>query len=231
MLPVPPRLKFHGNTHAAKQFKRLALSQLEILKKQMSFQGLKQGVRRVSPFEGVFIECVSKFGLHVVNVFVSSQKYGGKEYGKGDQQVDRYKKYTEYTCLCLPHFTIGIVLSITPEYPIRENFEFEEAYINAVASFNDFMLQEQFECTVAVCNGNNMSGVYIAYINGWEYYTVGEYVIVTIGDKMNEFTNPLDCNRSCLMDSPQFEKYSIAPITFLDHMDQLLIEQEYKRKI
>jgi hypothetical protein len=71
MLPVPPRLKFHGNTHAAKQFKRFALSQLEILKKQMSFQGLKQGVRRVSPFEGVLIECVSKFGLHVVNVFVA----------------------------------------------------------------------------------------------------------------------------------------------------------------
>jgi hypothetical protein len=71
MLPVPPRLKFHGNTHAAKQFKRFALSQLEILKKQMSFQGLKQGVRRVSPFEGVLIECVSKFGLHVVNVFIA----------------------------------------------------------------------------------------------------------------------------------------------------------------
>jgi len=71
MLPIPPRLKFHGNTHAAKQFKRFALSQLEILKKQMSFQGLKQGVRRVSPFEGVLIECVSKFGLHVVSVFVA----------------------------------------------------------------------------------------------------------------------------------------------------------------
>jgi len=77
MLPVPPRLKFHGNVHAAKQFKRFALSQLEILKKQMSFQGLKQGVRRVSPFEGVLIECVSKFGLHVVNVFVAPVGRGG----------------------------------------------------------------------------------------------------------------------------------------------------------
>jgi len=90
MLPVPPRLKFHGNVHAAKQFKRFALSQLEILKKQMSFQGLKQGVRRVSPFEGVLIECVSKFGLHVVNVLVAS-------FGKFDKikNVVSYNKCDE----------------------------------------------------------------------------------------------------------------------------------------
>jgi hypothetical protein len=110
MLPVPPRLKFHGNTHAAKQFKRFALSQLEILKKQMSFQGLKQGVRRVSPFEGVLIECVSKFGLHVVNVFVVPISYGVSDKGYELQKYEHLKKVDE-KIVVVPFYCAGAITS------------------------------------------------------------------------------------------------------------------------
>jgi len=108
MLPVPTRLKFHGNTHAAKQFKRFALSQLEILKKQMSFQGLKQGVRRVSPFEGVLIECVSKFGLHVVNVFVAPISYGVSNKGYELQKYEYLNKVDE-KIVVVPFYCAGVI--------------------------------------------------------------------------------------------------------------------------
>jgi len=75
MLPIPTRLQFFGNTHAAKEFKRFALTQLEILKRQMSFQGLKQGVRRITPFPGVLIECTSKFGNTEIKVYVQPTNF------------------------------------------------------------------------------------------------------------------------------------------------------------
>lgn len=53
---------FNGDISACKEFIKPARAQLEILERQMAYQNLNEGRRVVSPFEGVTIECISRFG-------------------------------------------------------------------------------------------------------------------------------------------------------------------------
>lgn len=73
-MPLIPNIKFtpSGNKSAAQGFKKFAFTQLGILKRQMSYQNLNEGRRVVSPFLGVHVECLSKFGHDEVRVFVST---------------------------------------------------------------------------------------------------------------------------------------------------------------
>lgn len=72
-MPLIPNIKFtpYGNKGAAQGFRKFAIAQLGILKRQMSFQNLNEGRRVISPFLGVNIECLSRFGHDEVRVFVS----------------------------------------------------------------------------------------------------------------------------------------------------------------
>ena len=52
----PNKILCGGDTKRAKNFIGPANSQMEILKQEMSFQNLKQGVRRVRLADGVYVE-------------------------------------------------------------------------------------------------------------------------------------------------------------------------------
>lgn len=70
----PIRIVFSGNHSACQEHIKFATKQLAILEQQMSFQGLNEGVRRVSPYAGVFVECISSFSLHEVRIAVDQEQ-------------------------------------------------------------------------------------------------------------------------------------------------------------
>jgi hypothetical protein len=56
----------------AAYFLRYAQNQLTILERQMSFQGLNEGRRVISPQDGVTVECLSKFGNKEIRIRVQN---------------------------------------------------------------------------------------------------------------------------------------------------------------
>lgn len=69
-----------GDKTVAKDFMGQANSQMGILKQEMSFQNLKQGVRRVQLYKNVWIECRIIFDYHECEIWVDpvsdEQEYG-----------------------------------------------------------------------------------------------------------------------------------------------------------
>lgn len=66
----PTKILIGGNKKAAKGFIGPAKSQLEILKNQMSFQNLSQGVRRLWLNENTYIECIKCFNYQECKIWV-----------------------------------------------------------------------------------------------------------------------------------------------------------------
>jgi len=72
-MPLIPTTKINlgGNKGASQGFIKFAMTQLSILERQMSYQNLNEGRRVVSPFNGVTVECINKFGQKQVNIYVT----------------------------------------------------------------------------------------------------------------------------------------------------------------
>jgi len=68
-----PTTKINLKGENSAQYIRFAQSQLAILERQMSFQNLNEGRRVVSPFPGVFVECLSRFGNKEVRILTTAQ--------------------------------------------------------------------------------------------------------------------------------------------------------------
>lgn len=66
----PTKILVGGNQTAAKRFIGPANSQMEILKNQMSFQNLSQGVRRVWLYDDVYVECIKCFNYQECKIWV-----------------------------------------------------------------------------------------------------------------------------------------------------------------
>jgi hypothetical protein len=73
-MPLIPKtkIKLTGKKGAAQGLIKFATAQLAILERQMSFQNLNEGRRVVSPFDGVTVECISKFGQKEIRVHVDN---------------------------------------------------------------------------------------------------------------------------------------------------------------
>lgn len=71
-MPLIPNTKlvFNGDKGACQYHIKFATSQLAILERLMSFQKLNEGRRVVSPYKGVTVECLSKFGKKEVRITV-----------------------------------------------------------------------------------------------------------------------------------------------------------------
>jgi len=106
-------------------------------------------------------------------------------------------------CLCLPHFALGVIVSA--EY--GENSD--EAVYDA-----------------EICSSSN----YVMYLglmsNGWARHYVGQYILVTIGEEMESWDVPFDCNRECLVDNPRFDILMISPISISNKMRRWFYETE-----
>ena len=65
----PNKILCGGDTERAKNFIGPANSQMEILKQEMSFQNIQQGIRRVNLGNGIFIECNKFFNNQICKIY------------------------------------------------------------------------------------------------------------------------------------------------------------------
>jgi hypothetical protein len=163
-MPLIPLTKINlgGNKGASQQFIKFATAQLAILERQMSFQKLNEGRRVVSPFNGVMVECTSKFGRKEVNIYVapfvppSSVSHGKRVPVMIPEEV----VYVSW-CFSFPCFAVGIIVDIV-----------QTATEDAAKKYY----------SISICNGKDYV-LFDASINvstcGWEEYEIGDTVLVT----------------------------------------------------
>jgi hypothetical protein len=95
----PPRkVVITGDKKAGLALRGTADSQLRILEKQMSHQGLKQGWRTIHPYPGAIIQVWSCFNQRQVEIYV--KPHGGK---RGDR---------ERSCYCIGCVAFGQVMAV-----------------------------------------------------------------------------------------------------------------------
>jgi hypothetical protein len=178
---IPFRYICTGDEGKGKTLIPYANKMLNFLNHRMSFNDI--ATDRLQPIilpDGTTINCSVNFGLseariHVPNVGVKLEE--NKE------------------CLCLPHFSIGIITKVIPDDPDAE-----------------FMQTGRFKYDVLIC----AKTLYLFYENAYDanfgMYYKGQIVLVTIGAEMDEWPSPLDCDRWCLAQKPRFDIIMISPI-------------------
>lgn len=97
-LTVPIKHRFYGDRDAAISFTGSAHREMAILETSLAFQGLKQGVRKVTPLKGVFIECRKWFDLREIIITVIAGKL--------------YEAMYKEECLCNCNFSVGWVVEL-----------------------------------------------------------------------------------------------------------------------
>lgn len=178
-----PSITFTGDVQAGKRLIKTGLNQLAVLDESMQFNGIDIGKLERRPVPGAVITTRRSHGLGTVEIYVDPN--GGK------QQKER-----ETPCFCFPHFSLGIIRKITPSDPD--------------ATFQNF---GRFKHDVDVCKGKGYTLKKDVYAAGWERYYVGQYVLVTIGAKLDKPPHAdFDRDRSCLMHSPKFDNLVISPL-------------------
>jgi hypothetical protein len=178
-MPLIPTTKINmgGNKGACQQFIKFATSQLAILERQMSFQKLNEGRRVVSPFNGVTVECTSRFGRKEVSVyvapFVPPVPSGG---------VDRVPLVEEEIILLpvcdqfmFPCFTVGMIADILQ---IATGDDTKNYY------------------AISICNGKRyvpFDTTLLISTCSWEEYEIGQIVMVT-ANHVPDVITPDCCN-------------------------------------
>lgn len=160
---IPPtKINLGGNKGASQGFIKFARAQLAILERQMSYQNLNEGRRVVTPFNGVEVECISKFGRKEVRIYVAPRYpvMRAPSYKEEPQFVPE-EEVEVLWCFSSPCFVSGIILDIlTP--PVADD---DKTYYS-----------------IALCDGEEYLKVPITlFIStaGWEEYEVGQTVLVT----------------------------------------------------
>jgi hypothetical protein len=103
MIPMV-KIKLSGNKGASQGLIKFATAQLSILERQMSYQKLNEGRRVVSPFKGVTVECISKFGRKEIRIhvepnyipYVPSYHEIQRVVRPVDEQIDDKQEHPEY---------------------------------------------------------------------------------------------------------------------------------------
>lgn len=174
--------RYIGNNHEAKRFVGFGKKLLNDLRTGLSFQSLPTGKSFHRLADGTTIECIVNYGLSEVRIVVPS--------GVSPPVIARQE-----VCPCFPHFTVGQITVVIPETPTLE-----------------WLQTGRFTYDLEVCDSQKyilLEGV--KDMNFGRYY-VGQLVMVTIFEDMDAWTYPYDCNRSCLMEVPQFNVYGLAPV-------------------
>jgi len=121
---------------------------------------------------------------------------------------DKSEKSRE--CYCFPHFSMGIIKKIYPEQPTYED-----------------MRRNRFKYDIDVCKGKGYVLKKEIFSAGWERYYVGQYVLVTIGAKLDKPPVPdFDQDRNCLMQQPQFDVLTVSPFYFHGKMQKWATPKE-----
>lgn len=221
---ITPRVKYSGDTAAGQRYLGFAKDQLRILKRQMSFQKLNEGVREVKPLDGVVVRCTSSFNHDTIEISVKPPPTG-----TAGRVV--YSQYRDNNCLCTPMFSMGVIVDEAPAGPRRDEYETLEDFNAAtrlwVEENTTTLRRALFKYGVNVCVGGDYEYVPGVPANGWARYYIGQQVLVTVGYFENDVTRDLVadhesedeipedfeyCSKVCLMDHPRFKYYSISPL-------------------
>ena len=108
--------------------------------------------------------------------------------------------------MCLPHFSIGIITKVDPTEPTDE-----------------FLREDRFKYDILICAKDSYLFFIGAYDANFGRYYKGQFVMVTIGAEMDEWDEPLDCNRPCLSYKPRFTTLMISPIHVPGEMQEWMI--------
>jgi hypothetical protein len=181
---IPPtKINLGGNKGQSQQFIKFATAQLTILERQMSFQKLNEGRRIVSPFNGVLVECTSRFGRKEVSIYVAPFIPPAPQVS-----VDR-----------VPLVTSEEIIQI----PVCDQFEFPCFTVGMIADILQTATGDDDKnyYAISICDGKSYvlfdTTLFISTCS-WEEYEIGQIVMVTANhgpdiitpDCCNEF--PMD---------------------------------------
>jgi len=184
---IPVKIIVEGNQTRGREFIGFAKDQMRILENLMSFQGLKQSKRIVKPFPDIVVECQSIFTQQVIKIYAQPAITEEKEEPKRER--------LERKCLCLPHFSVGIVVNAFPETPTELWLEDGRFYYN-----------------LDICAVDKYVRFEGAYDANFGRYSVGQIVLVSMFDEMDSWTSPLDCKKDCLINGTRFDDLCIVPL-------------------
>lgn len=89
---IPPRIIIQGDPHLCLRWIGYGKSQLNILRRQMSFQKLEQAVRQVKPLPNVLVSCGVSFNDSVIKISVVERR-------EKEEKKELKKKIVEYKYL------------------------------------------------------------------------------------------------------------------------------------
>ena len=210
---IPPRVIGSGDIDVASTYVGFAKSELRKLQHRMSLvrpKPLTSAANVISPTPGIAVAVWSSF-IHS-GVFVHA----------GEGAVEKVKKKllreVEQECPCFPHFSIGRITAVDP--PVPEAGGDTDAYL-------EFLLDGRFEYEVEICAGNSYIKALEVLDANYGRYNVSQLVMVTLGESMSAWDDPIDCSRNCLLQAPRFDVLAISPIHNLSGMRKWYAEDEY----
>jgi len=198
---VPVKTTFKGDRQKGEALVGWGNRLMQILENQMSFQNLEQDCIERAPYPGAMVKCSKVFGLRTVEITVPG--------GAAAQTLPEQRK-----CICFPHLAFGIVKRVIPAEPDPGDYiENPLLYVADLEAYQEFLIDGVILYDVLVCKGRSYVLVENVYSSGWERYYEGQFVMVSIGNKLeSEEFMPLDCDRTCLMQEPRFPVLVIVPI-------------------
>lgn len=200
---IPVKIVIDGDIPRGKLLIGMAKNQMQRLRRSMEFQKLREGFNTTTPLPGMVVQCWRSHSLEVINIYV--------EPVVGAAGGEPQKPEQERKCLCVPHFTFGVVTLVTPDAPA------EGASPEDIAAYQEFLLgNARFMYSVNLCSIRRYVLYENVYSAGWEKYNVGQYVLVSMGDDAP--IGYYDCNRKCLLQEPGFDVFIVSPIHALGKM-------------
>lgn len=221
---IPTAITTSGDKSTAVMYIGIAKTQMRKLRDSMTKHRrtpLKEDYSTVK-IDNVVIECWSSFKKEQIHITVLPQPHKPGE--------KRLIKQKEVECLCFPHLSFGVITKVTPSPPIPEDFEYPEDYQAAVEAYNVFielfLIDGRFQYDVNICSIDTYILFEGAYDANFGKYYVGQYVLVGIGDEMDEWEIPLDCDRRCLVNDPKFDELIITPLHVNEKMKKWFQQPE-----
>jgi len=196
-MDVPTKYVFHGPRKECEALYGQARRVMHVLESMMHLGGLKQQTLKCVPYPGALVVASKSFGAMVVNIYV-----GGGQIESPSQPA--------YKCLCFPHFSLAII----SEIHVTLNPDGTPA--------ND---RATFRYVADVCTGKGYIEKRYVSSAGWEQYYVDQFVLVSIGEGVEDPEYPiLDCDRFCLMSNPPFKSLVATPIHGTDLMKKWILK-------
>ena len=201
----PAKVVFVGDRDEGNRLVGLGHKSMMVLENLMHYQRLQQYAIQVIPFPGALIRCSKIFGLRQIEIIVGRDEVGRK--------IERARE-----CPCWPNFTFAIIIAAYPENPDAAFLKYGRFYYDVLACAGGITF---------VPLENVLSA-------GWERYTVGQYLLVTIGDDTDvdngEMVFVESCDRKCLLEEQQPRYYATSPFHAIGKMRKFIEEEvEYER--